>query len=63
MKPTQPRVIEASTRLLALLNLIAGSWAMAAPRSFYLMVAPFPPYNQHLIHDIGALQSGLAPAW
>lgn len=59
MKPTQPRVIEVSTGVLALLTLTAGLWAMVAPRSFYLIVAPFPPFSQHLIHDIGAFQIGL----
>lgn len=59
MKATPPRVIEASTGLLALLTLTAGLWAMIAPGSFYLTVAPFPPYSQHLIHDIGAFQIGL----
>lgn len=32
---------------------------MIAPRSSDLTVATFPPYNQHLLHDIGAFQIGL----
>lgn len=42
-----------------MISLAAGLWAMIAPRSFYLNAAPFPPYNRHLFHDIGAFQIGL----
>lgn len=59
MKLTGPRVIEASTALLALAILGAGLWAFIAPQSFYLTVAPFPSYSRHLVHDIGAFQFGL----
>lgn len=33
---------------------------MVAPESFFERVANWPPYNQHFVHDIGALQLGLA---
>lgn len=59
MKPTPTRVIEVSTVVFALLSLSAGLWAMIDPRSFYDTAATFPPFNQHLIHDIGAFQIGL----
>ena len=36
-----------------------GLWAMAAPASFFDSLATFPPYNQHLLQDIGAFQIGL----
>jgi hypothetical protein len=36
-----------------------GVWAFADPSSFYDKVALFPPYNRHLLHDIGAFQIGL----
>lgn len=39
-----------------------GLWALVAPHSFYDAIATYPPYNQHLIHDIGAFQVGLAAA-
>ncbi len=39
-----------------------GLWAFLAPRSFYDSIAVFPPYNQHFIHDLGALQLGLGAA-
>jgi hypothetical protein len=38
---------------------ISGVWALLAPRSFYDAVATYPPYNRHLIHDIGAFMTGL----
>lgn len=38
---------------------VLGLWAFFAPRSFFERVAAFPPYNRHLVHDIGAFQAGL----
>jgi hypothetical protein len=40
----------------------AGLWAFVAPRSFFEVIAVYPPYNQHFIHDLGAFQLGLAAA-
>lgn len=46
-----------------------GLWAFFATRSFYDSIATYPPYNRHLLHDIGAFQLGLgatliiASAW
>lgn len=37
----------------------SGAWAFFAPRSFADTVATFPPYNVHLIHDVGAFLLGL----
>jgi hypothetical protein len=37
-----------------------GLWAMAAPESFFDVLGPFPPYNQHFVQDVGAFQIGLA---
>ena len=59
MRPAPHRVITASTGLVAVGILTAEVWAMAAPRSFYLTIAPYSPYSQHLIRDIGAFQIGL----
>ncbi len=42
-----------------LLLLASGLWAMLAPDSFYGVVATYPPYNRHLIHDLGAFLLGL----
>jgi len=48
---------------------VLGLWAFFGARSFYVHLATFPPYNRHLLHDIGAFQFGLgatlliAAAW
>jgi hypothetical protein len=39
--------------------LIFGAWAFLSPRGFYDSVVTWPPYNKHLLHDIGAFQMGL----
>jgi hypothetical protein len=39
--------------------LAGGVWAMVAPRSFFDVIATYPPYNQHLLHDIGAFLIGV----
>ncbi len=36
-----------------------GLWAFFDPQSFYDEIALFPPYNEHLLHDVGAFQIGL----
>ena len=59
VKPISIRVVQALVAVLALVFTAAGLWAMIDPRSFYLNAAPFPPYNVHLLHDIGAFQIGL----
>jgi hypothetical protein len=46
----------------AALFLLPGAWAFADPASFYDAVALFPPYNRHLLHDVGAFQLGLGTA-
>jgi hypothetical protein len=40
----------------------SGVWAFAAPASFAANIAPYPPYNVHLWHDIGAFLIGLGVA-
>ena len=39
-----------------------GLWALIDPESFYDELAPFEPYNEHFIHDIGAFQIGIGAA-
>lgn len=39
-----------------------GIWAFVDPQSFYEQLATYPPYNQHLFHDIGAFSIGLGAA-
>jgi hypothetical protein len=39
--------------------LAVGLWALLAPRSFAAWI-DFPPYSEHLLHDVGAFQIGIA---
>jgi hypothetical protein len=48
--------------VLGCLWVVLGLWALTAPESFYAIVAPFAPYNQHFAHDMGAFQFGLGTA-
>ncbi|MEU0553222.1 hypothetical protein [Dactylosporangium sp. NPDC006015] len=48
--------------LAAIINGGPGVWAFFAPRSFYDVIATYPPYNEHLFHDIGAFELGLTAA-
>jgi hypothetical protein len=55
-------LVRAGYALLAALNLWWGAWARFAPRDFYdrfpgfghRWVAAYPPYNDHLVTDLGA---------
>lgn len=38
--------------------LAVGFWALLAPRSFADWI-DFPPYAEHLLHDVGAFQIGI----
>ena len=60
MTARPPRIlITGATALIALLLIGAGLWAMIAPHDFYASAATYPPYNRHLVHDVGALLIGL----
>jgi hypothetical protein len=38
--------------------LAVGLWALLSPRSFAAWI-DFPPYAEHLLHDVGAFQIGI----
>ena len=44
------------------LNVALGFWALIDPQSFFDNIAEFEPYNEHLIHDLGAFQLGIGAA-
>ena len=44
------KVVSAAAGLLLVAT---GLWAFAAPRSFFESVATYPPFNKHLLHDLG----------
>lgn len=49
--------------VLALIEAIQGVWQYFAPRSFYLHVPTLdadPPFNEHLMSDIGGLSLAMA---
>lgn len=54
--------------VLGVLNLIWGSWAVLAPRRFFdtfpgfgqRWTGAYPPYNEHLVTDLGATFCTLA---
>jgi hypothetical protein len=52
------RLALGATLLCGAATLVFGVWSLLAPRSFATFIA-FPPYNEHLLHDVGALQIGL----
>lgn len=46
------RYVTAAIAIGAVFHLGTGVWAFAAPRSFYEVIATFPPYNVHFLHDV-----------
>jgi hypothetical protein len=63
----RPRLIRASLGLLFATSLVIGLTALALPKTFYEdfpflthWVNLLPPYNQHLITDVGGLYLGFA---
>jgi hypothetical protein len=60
-------VVRAALVLLSLGQGLPAGWALFAPRSFHDAfpfpglgwVAKFPPYNEHMVRDLGALSLGL----
>lgn len=53
------RLVTLIVAAVGLFNLAVGVWAFLAPRSFFDTVATFPPFNEHLFHDLGAFQGAL----
>lgn len=56
--PTPGALIVGFVLLAGLSTLAIGGWAFLMPRSFAQFIG-FPPYNQHLLHDVGAFQIGI----
>jgi hypothetical protein len=60
-------VATGSLGVLALSQAVVGLWALLAPRHFFdafpaaghAWVALLPPYNEHLVRDVGALSCAL----
>lgn len=53
--------------ILAAMQALVGTWALSAPRAFYdgfplpghAWIALLPPYNEHLVRDVGAFNLAL----
>jgi len=64
-RPGAPR---AGLAFLALMSAVTGGWALIAPASFFATfpapghpwVALLPPYNEHLVRDVGAFNLSFA---
>lgn len=56
---TTSMIVTAATLIGAAFFLVTGVWAFGWPRSFYDVVATYPPYNLHLFHDVGAFHLGI----
>jgi hypothetical protein len=56
------RYVTAVIVLAGVFHVASGAWAFIAPRSFYDVIATFPPYNVHFLHDIGAFLLGIGAA-
>ena len=60
-------LLRAGLLVLASTQALVGIWALAAPRTFYdefplpghSWVALLPPYNEHLVRDVGGLNLAL----
>lgn len=59
---TGARFVVAVLWIAGLFFLLPGIWALVHPQSFFDEVAPWEPYNEHFIHDIGAFQVGIGVA-
>jgi hypothetical protein len=55
----QNRYVTAVIVLAGVFHVGFGAWAFIAPRSFYEVIATYPPYNAHFMHDKGAFMLGI----
>lgn len=55
----QGRIITGLTVALGTVDVVFGLWAFLAPKSFFVTVGPFPPFNVHYVHDVGSFLTGL----
>jgi hypothetical protein len=57
-KPWQRAFVIIAAIVVGGFMLIFGVWSLLLPRSFDAFI-DFPPYNEHLLHDVGAFQIGI----
>ena len=56
---TRSSFVRAVWWALIAIFMTVGLWAFFSPRSFYDAFATYPPFNRHLLRDIGAFNFGL----
>jgi hypothetical protein len=57
-KPWQRAFVIIAAIIVGSFMLIFGAWSLLFPRSFDAFI-DFPPYNENLLHDVGAFQIGI----
>jgi hypothetical protein len=57
-RPWQRAFVTIAAIVVGGFMLIFGVWSLLFPRSFDAFI-DFPPYNEHLLHDVGAFQIGI----
>ena len=55
---TRSNVVRVAWIIGLLFFVAVGVWAFFSPRTFFTSIATFPPFNAHLIRDIGAFTIG-----
>ena len=53
------RGVQVVAAIAAVFFIAFGLWSFFDPQSFFDEIANFPPYNEHLFHDVGAFQIGV----
>jgi hypothetical protein len=59
----QELVVQVIAVVAAVFFIGPGLWAFFGPEGFYEELAPFEPYNEHFVHDIGAFMIRLGTAF
>jgi hypothetical protein len=57
-KPSQRALVVIAAIVVGGFILIFGVWSLLLPRGLDAFI-DFPPYNEHLLHDVGAFQIGI----
>lgn len=57
--PSAEGVLRLLVAVAALALVASGLFALLAPETVFNLLAVYPPYNRHFIHDIGAFMLGL----
>ena len=60
-RPPGSWVVSVAVAVCGAAMLIFGIWPLLLPRSFAALI-DYPPYNEHLLHDVGAFQIGIGAA-